>query len=64
MVTDCDRAAIFAISNVTTAGGFDNIVHDTGTGTPSNYTTALGDIFTNAEIYRVERSALFVAPST
>lgn len=32
MITDCDGADIFQITNLNPAGGFDNVIHNTGSG--------------------------------
>ncbi len=36
IISNCIAGDIFQITNVTSGGGFDNIVHNTGTGTPGN----------------------------
>ncbi|TCO76307.1 PilW family protein [Chromatocurvus halotolerans] len=63
LVTDCASAGVFAVTNINSSGGagFDNIVHNTGSSTPGNYTKALGRTFVGAEVYRIERVAFFVA---
>ena len=39
MITDCDGADIFQITNLNPAGGFDNVIHNTGSGQwPGNST--------------------------
>lgn len=41
-VTDCDKADIFQISNLQTAGSQSNVVHNTGSGDPGNFNNAVG----------------------
>lgn len=59
--TDCASGAIFEVTGPN--GGNDTLVHNTGntSGTPGNYTTALGRSFVGAEVFRIERAAYFVA---
>lgn len=61
LVTDCQAAAIFQISNVNTSQGFDNIVHNTGnTSTPGNSTKALGKDFTGGELIKISTRSYFI----
>jgi type IV pilus assembly protein PilW len=39
MIADCTSADIFQITGFNAAGGFDHVVHNTGTGTPGNDST-------------------------
>lgn len=36
MISDCNNADLFQITNFNTSGGFDHVVHNTGTGWPGN----------------------------
>lgn len=58
--TDCASGAIFEVTGPN--GGDQTLVHNTGntSGTPGNYTTALGRSFVGAEVFRIERAAYYV----
>ncbi len=60
LVTDCLAAAVFQITNISTSGGQDNIVHNTGTGVPGNATKNLGQSFEGGEIVRVNTRSYYV----
>lgn len=63
LVTDCQAAAIFQITNVNTSSGQDNIVHNTGNptpNTPGNYTKALGKEFTGGELIKISTRSYFI----
>lgn len=63
LVTDCQAAAIFQITNVNTSSGMDNIVHNTGSptaNTPGNYTKALGKEFTGGELIKISTRSYFI----
>ncbi|EED31052.1 type IV pilus assembly protein PilW [gamma proteobacterium NOR5-3] len=59
-VTDCSSAAVFQVSsaNPDTSG---SIAHNTGVGTPGNYTKSLGRSFTGAEVFEAVKSVFYVA---
>jgi type IV pilus assembly protein PilW len=58
MVTDCSDAAVFQITNVNIAN---NIVHNTGVGSPGNATKALGKEYTGtAEIVRLSTITYYI----
>lgn len=61
LATDCASGGIFQITN--TNADNDNLVHNSGTGTPGNYTKSLGRSFVGAEVYRIDRVAYYVANS-
>lgn len=61
MVNDCSDAAIFQITNINTGGGSNNIVHNTGVGSPGNATKALGKDYTGtAEIVRITTITYYI----
>lgn len=60
LVTDCLGAAIFQITNKNTSAGQDNIVHNTGTGIPGNWTQALGKSFRGGEIVRINTRTYYI----
>jgi len=60
LVSDCSNAAVFQITNINTAGGFDNVVHNTGTGTPGNATKALGKEYVGGEILRIATISYYI----
>lgn len=39
MISDCNNADLFQITNLNAAGGFDNVIHNTGGGWPGNDST-------------------------
>lgn len=57
--TDCLSGSIFQITNANFKS--DNLPHNTGTGTPGNFTQELGRSFVGAEVFRIERAAYYVA---
>ena len=62
MVSDCEDAAIFQITNLQTVSGTQtNVVHNTGTSDPGNAFQDLGKKFLNAEIVRVRNRTYYVA---
>ncbi len=52
LVSNCQGAAIFQVTGISTSGGQDTIEHDGGTGKP-NSTAALGRTFTGGEMARI-----------
>jgi len=60
LVSDCSNAAVFQITHINTAGGFDNVVHNTGIGTPGNATKALGKEYVGGEIQRIATFTYFI----
>ncbi|MCO6428104.1 PilW family protein [Nitrosomonas communis] len=61
LVTDCQAAAIFQITNFNTSSGQDNIVHNTGgTNTPGNATKELGKEFTGGELIKIATRSYFI----
>lgn len=52
LVSNCQGAAIFQVTGISTSGGQDTIEHDGGAGKP-NSTAALGRTFTDGEIARI-----------
>lgn len=62
MVTDCTSGAIMQVTsaNPDTSG---SVTHNTGVGAPGNYTKSLGRSFTGADLFRIRKSAWYVAPS-
>lgn len=60
LVTDCEAAAVFQVTNYTASNG--NVVHNVGTGVPGNSTTDLGHAFKpGAEIARIRTSSFFIS---
>ena len=60
MVTDCTNATVFQITNFNSTGGGQNVVHNTGTGTPGNSTNDLGHNFVNGEIAKMQSKTYFI----
>jgi type IV pilus assembly protein PilW len=61
LVTNCQAAAIFQITNINTSSGQDNIVHNTGTtNTPGNYKKDLGKDFTDGELLKISTRSYFI----
>lgn len=60
MASDCLGATVFQISEINTAGGFDNVVHNTGAGVPGNTTKDLGKDFTGAELLKVTTRSYYI----
>lgn len=60
MVTDCTNATVFQITNFNSTGGGQNVVHNTGTGTPGNATQDLGHNFVNGEIAKMQSKTYFI----
>jgi type IV pilus assembly protein PilW len=60
LVSDCIAAAVFQITNMSTSSGRDNLVHNTGTGTPGNSTQSLGKEFEGGDALRVASLLYFV----
>lgn len=60
LVSDCSNAAVFQITNINTSSGFDNVVHNTGTGTPGNATKALGKEYVGGEILRIATFSYYI----
>lgn len=63
LVTDCQAAAIFQITNINTSSGQDNIVHNIGSptaNTPGNSTKALGKEFTGGELIKISTRSYFI----
>lgn len=60
LVSDCSNAAVFQITNINRAGGFSNLVHNTGIGTPGNATKALGKEYTGGTIQRIASFTYYI----
>lgn len=60
LVSDCNNAAVFQITNINTSAGFDNVVHNTGLGTPGNATKALGKEYVGGEIQRIATFTYYI----
>ena len=60
MASDCLATAVFQISEINTAGGFDNVVHNTGAGVPGNTTKDLGKDFTGAELLKITTRSYYI----
>jgi type IV pilus assembly protein PilW len=61
LVTDCFEAAVFQVTNKNLAGGFDNIVHNTGgTQTPGNATKQLGKSYEGGELQRISTKVYYI----
>ncbi len=62
LVTNCQNAAIFQITNINTSSGQDNIVHNTGgTSIPGNATKDLGKDFTKGgELFKISTRSYFI----
>ena len=61
MVADCLGAAVFQVTNLSTAGVFDNIVHNTGGGhVPGNATKNLGKEFVGGEVARLTTRTYYI----
>lgn len=64
VIADCSGSSIFQITNINTSGAGNNIVHNTGIGTPGNTTSDLGKTYKNdAEILVLETVTYYIAPS-
>ncbi len=59
LVSNCQGAAIFQITGISTSGGQYTIEHDGGTGKP-NSTTTLGRIFTGGEMARIRTRIYYI----
>ncbi len=68
-VSDCTRGAVFQVTNVTTgsSSGRDNLVHNTGVGSPGNAQKELTDdnqpFGTDASIWQLTSLTYYIAPS-
>ena len=60
LVSDCSNAAVFQITDINTSSGFDNVVHNTGVGTPGNTTKALGKEYVGGEILRIATFTYYI----
>jgi type IV pilus assembly protein PilW len=60
MVSDCSAAAVFQITNMNVSGTGQNVVHNTGVGTPGNSTQDLGQNFVNGEIIKMQSKTYFI----
>lgn len=63
MVSDCLAAAVFQITEFSSAGaGFDNVIHNTGSAgiVPGNFTKELGQEYTGGEILKVSTRAYYL----
>lgn len=60
MASDCLGAAVFQISEINTAGGFDNVVHNTGAAIPGNSENTLGKEYTGGEILKVTTRSYYI----
>jgi type IV pilus assembly protein PilW len=61
MVSDCEDAAIFQITNLQNISPTQtNIVHNTGTGSPGNATKDLGKKYVNGEVVRLRARTYYV----
>lgn len=60
LVSDCSNAAVFQITNLNTSAGFDNVVHETGKGTPGNATKALGKEYVGGNIQRIATFTYYI----
>lgn len=61
MVADCSKAAILQITNINSAGSFDNTVHNTGgLHVPGNATQDLGDKYEGAEVVRISTRTYYI----
>lgn len=60
MVTDCTHATVFQITNFNSTGGGQNVVHQTGTGTPGNSINDLGHNFVDGEIAKMQSKTYFI----
>ncbi len=63
LVSDCINAAIFQITHINTSSGMDNVVHNTGTGTPGNSTKNLGKEYEGGEIMRIATVTYYIRPN-
>ena len=60
LVSDCSNAAIFQITHINTSASMENVVHNTGTGTPGNATKALGKEYAGGEIRRIATFTYYI----
>ncbi|MGX2042137.1 PilW family protein [Methylocaldum sp. MU1018] len=61
LVTDCLAAAVFQVTNQNIAGGFDNVVHNTGgTLIPGNATKQLGKSYEGGELQRISTKIYYI----
>lgn len=61
LVTDCFATAVFQVTNKSNAGGFDNIVHNTGgTLIPGNATKQLGKSYEGGELQRISTKIYYI----
>lgn len=65
LISDCGGAAIFQITNLTTAGAFGNIVHNTGgTLVPGNFSQDLGRRYPDgSQLMRIRTVSYFIRAS-
>ncbi len=60
LVSNCSNAAVFQITNINTAGGFDNVVHNTGGGNPGNGSKCLGGNYVGGQIMRIATFTYYI----
>lgn len=64
LVSDCNTGAIFQATNVSGGNSPETTLrHQTGNGTPGNRTTALGQRFTDANVFTMTKHFYYVANS-
>lgn len=62
LLTDCNSAAIFQVTNYTDANG--NIVHNTGSGTPGNSTKSFGHKYVaGSQVIKVHSTSYYIGTS-
>ena len=60
MVTNCTAATVFQVTQINTNGAGQNVVHNTGVGSPGNSTKDLGQVYTNGEIIKMQSKSYFI----
>lgn len=60
MVTDCNAASVFQITNMNVSGAGQNVVHNTGGASPGNATKDLGHRYANGEIVKMQSKSYFI----
>lgn len=60
LVTNCTAATVFQVTQINASGAGQNVVHNTGAGTPGNSTKDLGQVYTNGEIIKMQSKSYFI----
>ncbi|MCC6916499.1 PilW family protein [Nitrosomonas sp.] len=60
LVSNCQGAVIFQVTDVSTSPGQDTIKHDAGGSAPGNSSASLGRVFTGGEIGRISTKVYYI----